>query len=153
MTPRVLRLAWARAAMGDNAKAKALYTEVYRDYQAGVRERLGDWDRHMALGLAAAGLGLKDEAITQGRRAVELLPISRDAFAGPEYLAYLAQIYVSVGENDQAIAILKQLMSIPAGLSMSASMLRLDPVWDPLRKDPHFQALLVEHVNDKAAHP
>ena len=150
VTPRVLRLAWARAAMGDNAKAKALYTEVYRDYQAGVRERLGDWDRHMALGLAAAGLGLKDEAITQGRRAVELLPISRDAFAGPEYLAYLAQIYVSVGENDQAIAILKQLMSIPAGLSMSASMLKLDPVWDPLRKDPRFQKLIADGESAQA---
>ena len=153
--PRLLRLAWARAAMGDSAKAKALYTEVYRDYQAAVRERPADWDRHMALALAAAGLGLNDEAITEGRRAVELLPISRDAFAGPEYLAYLAQIYVSVGENDQAVAILKQLMSIPAGLSMSAALLKLDPVWDPLRKDPRFQALLVEaHPGDgQAAHP
>ncbi len=152
--PRLLRLAWARSAMGDSAKAKALYADVYRQYQASVRERPADWDRHMALGLAAAGLGLKTEAIAEGRRAVEQLPISRDAFAGPEYLAYLAQIYVSVGENDQAIAILKQLMSIPAGLSMSAAMLRLDPVWDPLRKDPRFQELLGANPGDsQAAHP
>ena len=128
--------------MGDNAKARALYGDVHAKYQAAVRERPEDWDRHMALGLAAAGLGLKEEAIAEGRRTVELLPISRDAFAGPEYLGYLAQIYVSVGENDQAIALLQQVMSIPAGLSMSPALLKLDPVWDPLRDDPRFQALL-----------
>ena len=118
--------------MGDGAKAKALYSDVYREYQSAVRDRPGDWDRHMALGLAAAGLGLKDEAVAEGRRTVELLPISRDAFAGPEYLGYLAQVYVAVGENDQAIALLQQLMSIPAGLSMSSALLKLDPVWDPI---------------------
>jgi serine/threonine-protein kinase len=142
--PRLLRLAWAEEAMGESAKAKALYADIYRDYQVAVRERPGDWDRHMTVGLAAAGLGLKDMAIAEGRRAVTLLPISRDAFAGPEYLGYLAQIYVRVGENEPAIAILKQLMSIPAGLSMSAAMLKLDPVWDPLRKDPRFQKLIAD---------
>ena len=140
--PRRLRLAWAYTAMGDVAKATALYADIHTTYQAAVKERPADWDAHMALGLAAAGLGLKDEAIAEGRRAVELLPITRDAFAGPEYLMYLAQLYVSVGENDQAIALLQQLMSIPAGLSMSAALLRLDPLWDPLRNDPRFQKLV-----------
>jgi serine/threonine-protein kinase len=127
--------------MGNAEKAKALYADIHTEYQAAVRERPGDWDRHMALGLAAAGLGLKQEAVAEGRRAVEMLPVTRDAFAGPEYLVYLAQLYVSVGENDQAIALLQQAMSIPAGLSISAAMLQLDPTWDPLRKDPRFDAL------------
>ena len=70
-----------------------------------------------------------------------MLPVARDAFAGPEYVVYLAQLYVSVGENDQAIALLQQAMSIPAGLSVSAALLRLDPTWDPLRKDPRFEKL------------
>jgi TolB-like protein/Flp pilus assembly protein TadD len=144
VTPRMLRLAWAYSAKGDKVKATPLYTDVHAEYQTAVRERPGDWDRHMALGLAAAGLGLKDEAIAEGRRAVELLPITRDAFAGPEYLGYLAQLYVSVGENDQAIALLQQVMSIPAGLSMSAALLRLDPTWDPLRNDPRFQKLIAD---------
>ena len=139
--PRRLRLAWASTAMGNAEKAKALYADIHTEYQAAVRERPGDWDRHMALGLAAAGLGLKQEAVAEGRRAVEMLPVTRDAFAGPEYLVYLAQLYVSIGENDQAIALLQQAMSIPAGLSISAAMLQLDPTWDPLRKDPRFDAL------------
>ena len=142
--PARLRLAWAYAAMGDAAKAKALYADIRAEYQVAVRERPGDWDRHMALGLAAAGLGEKDEAIGEGRRATELLPISRDAFAGPEFVLYLAEIYVRVGEHDQAIALLQQLMAIPAGLALSPALLRLDPVWDPLRGDARFQKLANE---------
>jgi len=102
----------------------------------------------MALGLAAAGLGLTQEAVAEGRRAVEMLPITRDAFAGPEYLVYLAQLYVSVGDNEKAIETLQQVMSIPAGLSMSAALLRIDPTWDPLRADPRFDALVKQ--NDSA---
>jgi serine/threonine-protein kinase len=134
--------------MGNADKAKALYAEIHTEYQAAVRERPDDWDRHMSLGLAAAGLGLKQEAIAEGRRAVELLPVTRDAFAGPEYLVYLAQLYVSVGENGQAIDTLQQVMSIPAGLSMSTALLRIDPIWDPLRADPRFDALVKQ--NDSA---
>jgi TolB-like protein/Flp pilus assembly protein TadD len=145
--PRKLRLAWAYTAMGDAAKARTLYAEIHEAYQAAVKERPADWDAHMALGLAAAGLALKDEAIAEGRRATELLPLTRDAFAGPEYMAYLAQLYVTVGENGQAIDLLQQLMSIPAGLSMSAAMLRLDPTWDPLRADQRFDALLKQSEN------
>jgi serine/threonine-protein kinase len=134
--------------MGDAAKAKALYSEMHEAFQAAVKERPADWDAHMALGLAAAGLGLKDEAIAEGRRAVALLPLTRDAFAGPEYLGYLAQLYVSVGENGQAIELLQQLMSIPAGLSMSSALLKLDPTWDPLRKDQRFEALVKQGENN-----
>jgi serine/threonine-protein kinase len=128
--------------MGDDAKAKTLYAEIHREYQASVQERPGDWDRHLTLGFAAAGLGLKDEAIREGRRATELLPISRDAFAGPDIAVYLAQLYVRVGERDQAIASLQQLLAIPAGLYVSPALLRIDPVWDPLRKDPRFLKLI-----------
>ena len=140
--PRKLRLARAYGAMGNAEKAKGLYTEVHAEYQAAVRERPGDWDRHLALGLSAAGLGLKDEAIAEVRRTVQMLPITRDAFAGPEYLVYLAQTYLSVGENAQAIEVLEQVMSIPAGLSLSSAMLKLDPTWDPLRTDARFKRLL-----------
>ena len=151
--PRRLRLAWAYTAMGNADKAKALYADIHAEYQAAVRDRPGDWDRHMSLGLAAAGLGLKDEAIAEGRRAVELLPLTRDAFAGPEYLVYLAQLYVSVGETAQAIDVLQQVMSIPAGLSLSSAILRLDPIWDPLRTDARFKKLLEQDAATPVASP
>jgi len=80
-------------------------------------------------------------------------PGSSDAFAGTEYAAYLAQLYASVGENDQAFALLKQLMSIPAGLCMSSALLRIDPAWDPLRKDPRLDALIRQGDSAAGAAP
>lgn len=91
------------------------------------------------LGVAYAGLGRKDEAIREGEKAVELLPISKDAFSGPDHVERLAEIYVRVGENDRAIDQLEQLLSIPSRLS--PALLRLDPIWDPLRDDPRFRRL------------
>jgi TolB-like protein len=142
--PREIRLAWAVAAAGDAGRAKTIYEKVHVAAQEAARQKPNDWDRHMAVALSAAGLGLKDEAIAEGRRTTELLPISRDRFAGPEYAVYLAIVYVQVGENGQAIEQLRELMKIPAGLCISAALLRLDPIWDPLRGDARFEKL----VND-----
>jgi TolB-like protein/Flp pilus assembly protein TadD len=140
--PRALLLAWAEEALGHAARARELYAEIRAVYAEKVRARPSDWNLHSVLGLACAGLGMKDEAIAEGRRAVELLPISRDAFAGTEYETYLAQIYARVGEKDQAIAQLQHLMEIPAGRCVSAALLRLDPTWDALRHEARFQALV-----------
>ena len=82
----------------------------------------------------------KEEAIREGKRAVELLPESQDAFDGPEATAALAQIYAWTGERDQAFSLLDHLLIIPNGLTVP--ILKLDPVWDSLRTDPRFRALL-----------
>jgi TolB-like protein len=139
--PVRLRQAWAYTAMGDEAKARDLYAEIRKDYTAKVQERPGDWDRHLALGFADAGLGLKAEAVSEAQRAAELLPISRDAFAGPELLACVADLKARVGDKDGALALLQQLLGIPAGIHVSPALLKLDPVWDSLRSDPRFQKL------------
>src|SRR2546425_5931444 len=105
-----------------------------------VRESPDDAARHGQLGLILAGLGQKDAAIAEGKRAVELLPESRDAFDGPEVTAVLAQIYAWTGEHDQAFGLLDHLLVVPNGITVPG--VKLDPIWDPLRKDPRFQALI-----------
>jgi serine/threonine-protein kinase len=66
---------------------------------------------------------------------------------------YLAQLYVSVGESAQAIDLLQQVMSIPAGLSLSSALLRLDPTWDPLRGDARFKKLVEQDAATPATSP
>ena len=87
-----------------------------------------------------AGLGEKDAAIAEGRRAVELLPESQDAFDGPKMTVALAQIYAWTGESDQALQLIDRSLSTPNGVTIP--FLTLDPMWDPLRDDPRFQALI-----------
>jgi TolB-like protein/Flp pilus assembly protein TadD len=109
-----------------------------------VRESPDDAARHGQLGLILAGLGQKDAAIAEGKRAVELLPESQDAFDGPEVTAVLAQIYAWTGESDEAFRLLDHLLVVPNGITVP--YLKLDPVWDPLRKDPRFQALIDKYA-------
>ncbi|MDQ3120105.1 MAG: hypothetical protein M3Q89_11150 [Verrucomicrobiota bacterium] len=93
------------------------------------------------LGLVHAALGHKDEAIRFGKRAVELLPISKDAFDGPVLATNLAVIYAQVGETDLALAELVPLLNVPNG--PTAGTLRVEPEWDPLRGDPRFEKLCI----------
>jgi tetratricopeptide (TPR) repeat protein len=108
-----------------------------------VREAPNDSARHAQLGVVLARLGLKEAAINEGKKAVELLPESKDAVDGPQATAVLAQIYAWVGEHDEAFRLLDHLLTVP-GESLTVPMLKLDPVWDPLRGDPRFQKLCKE---------
>ena len=92
------------------------------------------------LGLIDAALGRKQEAISEGRQAVELVPITKNALDGADILYSYAAICAQVGERDLAIEQLKTLAQIPAGATYGD--LRLDPFWDPLRGDPRFQKIV-----------
>jgi hypothetical protein len=92
--------------------------------------------------LIDAALGRKQEALSEGRRAVELLPITKNATDGAEILYFYAAISAQVGERDLAIEQLKTLAKIPAGAHYGE--LRLDPFWDPLRGDPRFEKIIEE---------
>jgi len=140
--PRKLCLAQAYAAAGDTAKAKLLFEEVRGQLQATLQSSPQSPDMHISLGFADAGLGMKDEAIAEGKKGAMLMPTSLDAFTGPVYLGKLAQIYVRVGANDAAIDILQQLFAMPAGHVVTPALLKLDPVWDPLREDARFRNLV-----------
>jgi len=73
--------------------------------------------------------------------------VEKDALTGADMLANQAHLYVRVGEPDEAIALLDRVLSMPTGGFMSVALLRIDPIWDPLREDPRFKALLVKYAN------
>jgi len=95
---------------------------------------------YSSLGIAYAGLGRMKEAINMGKKAVELLPIEKEAFRGTYRLEDLARIYVMAGEHEKALEVIDLLLSIPGMLS--TILLQLDPVWIPLENNPEFTRLL-----------
>jgi serine/threonine protein kinase/tetratricopeptide (TPR) repeat protein len=94
------------------------------------------------LAIAEAGLGQKEEALNHARRAAELLPPSLDAVAGPACENRLAQVVVMIGDRDGAFDMLGKLVKLPFGLNQGD--LKLNPMWDDLRDDPRFDAILAE---------
>ena len=121
-------------------KAQAAFETARIVAEQLVQESPDDAARHGQLGLILAGLGRKEEAIKEGKRAVELLPEAQDALDGPEVAVVLAQIYAWTGEHDQAFELLDHLLQVPN--SLTVPILKVDPVWDPLRNDPRFEKLV-----------
>jgi eukaryotic-like serine/threonine-protein kinase len=99
-----------------------------------------DGQRHVLVGLALAYLGRKAEAVREGRRGLELLPISRDGYFGPYIQLQLARIYLLVGEPERALDQLEPLLRVP--FYLSPGWLRIDPTFDPLRNNPRFRKLV-----------
>jgi len=130
--------------LGDKEKARAAFEQARPVAERLVREAPNDPSRHAHLGAVLAGLGLKEDAINEGKKAVELLPESQDAFAGPQATAALAEIYAWTGESDEALRLIDHLLQVPNGLTVPT--LKLDPSWDPLRKDARFQALIEKYA-------
>ena len=129
---------------GDKEKAQPAFEHARALAEKLVLEAPQDSARHGQLGLILAFLGRKEEAIAEGKRAVELLPESEDAFDGPQATTTLAQIYAWTGESDDAFRLLDHLLVVPNGLTVPT--LKLHSEWDPLRKDPRFQALIDKHA-------
>ena len=89
-------------------------------------------------------LGRNADALRVAREAVEAEPIEKDSFVGTYFLVGLAQIEAHTGQSEEAVKLLRQLLTIPAGEYISVARLKIDPVWDPIRNDPGFQKLLSE---------
>ncbi len=127
-------------------------TQSYRGYQTArqildktLQKQPNNPNLLSFLGLTEAGLGYKREAISAAQRSTKLLPVARDAIDGPSHLVTLAAVYAQVGEPKKSIKLLRYLLNIPAGLSISVPLLRLDPIWDPIRHDSAFQKLLRQY--------
>jgi len=127
-------------AKGDAAAAQAAFTAARKEQEELVRARPDDAGGLCLLGLIDAGLGRKDEALREGRQAVELLPVTKNALDGPDILYFYAVICAETGEHDLAIEQLKTLAKIPAGASYGD--LRLDSSWEPLRGNPRFEKIV-----------
>jgi TolB-like protein/Flp pilus assembly protein TadD len=132
------------ALQGDEQRAQRSFEHAREISEQLLRDAPENAARHAQHGLILAGLGRKQEAIAEGKRAVELLPESQDAFDGPRCTASLAQIYALTGETDEAFPLIDHLLSVPNGLTIA--VLKLDPIWDSLRKDPRFQALIDKYT-------
>ncbi len=128
----------ARCA-GETEEAQRAFRAAEQEVQQDFEEWPDDGETIVLLGLTRAALGQKESAIELGRRATELLPISRDAYDGPVIAANLAAIYAQVGENDHAIDQLVALLKVPNGVT--PGLLRVEPEWDSLRDDARFQTM------------
>ena len=94
----------------------------------------------MLLGLSLAYLGRKADAVREGQRGVELMPISQDGYFGPYVQLQLVRIYLLIGEPEKALDQLEPLLKVP--FYLSPGWLRIDPTFEPLRNNPRFRKLV-----------
>jgi TolB-like protein/class 3 adenylate cyclase/Flp pilus assembly protein TadD len=127
---------------GDSTKARAAFAAARTQIEKLLQEQPDFVAALSLLGMIDAGLGRKDEAIREGQRACELLPIAKDAVDGVAFVVNLAQIYAWTGEKDRAIEQLNAALRVPNDVHYGE--LRLSPVWDVLRGDPRFDKLMEE---------
>jgi serine/threonine-protein kinase len=126
---------------GDEPAARAAFTNAREELVQTVRDQPDYAAALSALGVVDAVLGNKKDAIREGERAVELMPVSKSAIDGPMLIQYLAVIYAWAGDKDQAIERLAKAAKLP-GSHVSYGYLRLNPLLDPLRGDPRFEAIV-----------
>lgn len=134
---------------GDFARASAAFTAARSEIEKIVEKQPELAPALGLLGMIDAALGRKEEALREGRRACELLPIAKDAVDGPAMPVNLAQIYAWTGEKELAVAQLAAVERVPNNLSYG--LLKLQPQWDPLRGDPRFEKILADLAPQNAS--
>ena len=146
-TPRSFFEGSIALAQGDTVGAQKHFQEAAPILENAVKEAPFSAIRHANLGWLYAFMGRKEDAIREGRQAVELKPESKDAVDGVIVNCYLALIYARVGEKDLALALLERLIKTPGAVdsvdySITINDLKHRWEWDPIRSDPRFQKLL-----------
>jgi TolB-like protein/class 3 adenylate cyclase/Tfp pilus assembly protein PilF len=140
-------LGWAQEVAGDNAAAQESWRQARSELEPLLKEQPENWGLIGDLALTNMGLGDKAAALALAERAMAVIPIEKDPLAGPVPIEILARVAARLGEPDRAIAALQKLLSIPysgpldENVPLTPALLRLDPMFDPLRNDPRFQKL------------
>jgi TolB-like protein/tetratricopeptide (TPR) repeat protein/tRNA A-37 threonylcarbamoyl transferase component Bud32 len=136
----------ARVARNEDA-ARAAFTAARAEQEKIVQIQSDYGPALCVLGLIDAGLGRREEALREGRRAVELVPVKKDALVGPTMIKYLAMIAAWIGDKDLACEQLAIAVRPPS--TVSYGQLKLLPFWDPLRGDPRFEAIVASLAPQK----
>ena len=151
-------LAFIQRLAGDTADAKVIAAQARDTLQQLFRDQPDNEYFASALSKAYAALGEKELALNAAQKAIALMPRVKDRVWGPAFEENLALIQAILGENSRAIETLTQLLKTPgdsniyAGVAhVTPALLRLDPLWDPLRADPAFQKLCEERLDKSSA--
>jgi tetratricopeptide (TPR) repeat protein len=126
--------------VNDHTKARLAFTAARAEQEKIVQAQPNYGPPLVVLGLIDAALGRREEAVREGRRAVELLPVEKDAVGGRIMIAYFAMIAAWIGDN--ALACEQLAVAIRYTSSLSYGQLKLMPWWDPLRGDPCFEQIV-----------
>jgi tetratricopeptide (TPR) repeat protein len=125
---------------GEAARSRTYYDSLAAAARAQLQDRPDDALTHGTLGVAEAYLGRQAEALQEGRRGVELLPPSKDAYFATFAELALAEIYATVGQPGAAVDQLRTVLAVPSDVSPAG--LQADPTWAPLRGNPRFERLV-----------
>jgi serine/threonine protein kinase/tetratricopeptide (TPR) repeat protein len=145
-------LGWAQEVAGDHDSAQESWRQARRELEPFLEEQPENYVLIGDLALTNMGLGDKAAALSLAERAMTVLPLEKDVVDGPAPIEILARVAARLGEPDRAIAALQKLLSIPsegalaARVPLTPALLRLDPMFDPLRNDPRFQELILERI-------
>jgi tetratricopeptide (TPR) repeat protein len=145
-------LGWAQDVAGDHAAAQESWRQARSELESFLKEQPDNYLLLGDLALVNMGLGDKAPALALAQQAMTVLPLEKDVVDGPAPIEILARVAAQMGERDRAIAALEKLLSIPSEgalasrVPLTPALLRLDPMFDPLRNDQRFQQLTVEPV-------